>query len=56
MYNVNVTRIEETLKYLEVLLQDVGPIIEKLEGVPQDRILLLALERVVHISLSPLLM
>jgi uncharacterized protein YutE (UPF0331/DUF86 family) len=52
MYNVNVTRIEETLKYLEVLLQDVGPIIEKLEGVPQDRILLLALERVVHISLE----
>ncbi|HBI04606.1 MAG TPA: DUF86 domain-containing protein [Paenibacillaceae bacterium] len=52
MYNVNVARIEETLKYLEKLLQDMAPIVEKLEGVPEDRVLLLALERMVHISLE----
>lgn len=52
MYKVNVPSIEQTLQYLEKLLQDVGPIIEKLDGVPKDPILLLALERTVHISLE----
>jgi uncharacterized protein YutE (UPF0331/DUF86 family) len=52
MYNVNVASIEETLQYLERVLRDMGPVIEKLDSIPEDRVLLLALERMVHISLE----
>lgn len=52
MYTVNVDRIEETLKYLEGVLQDVKPVVDKLDHAPEDRITRLALERVIQVALE----
>lgn len=52
MYNVNVALIEETLTFLEGVLQDVKPVFVQLEHVPEDRLTRLAIERVIHIALE----
>lgn len=52
MYTVNVDRIEETLKYLEEVLQDVKPVVAKFDHAPEDRIIRLALERMIQVALE----